>query len=79
MHCQVPLLSTELKYADVKTVFKKDVKTDKENYWPISILPTLSKKNLYEKLIYTRIYLYFDKVFQSCNVVSGQFLILSTA
>ena len=34
---------TALKYANVKPVFKKDDKTNKENYRPISILPTLSK------------------------------------
>ena len=42
-----------LKYADVKAIFKKDDKTDNENYWPISILPTLSK--VYERLIYNQI------------------------
>ena len=52
---------TALKYADVKPVFKKDDKTDTENYRPISILPTLSK--LYERLIYNQMYRYFDKLF----------------
>ena len=40
---------TTLKYAYVKPVFKKDDKTDKENYRLISILPTLTK--VYERLI----------------------------
>ena len=44
-----------------KPVFKKDDKTDKENYRPISILPTLSK--LCERLIYKQMYPYFDKLF----------------
>ena len=44
--------STALKYADVKPVFKKDNKTDKGNYRPISILPTLSK--VYEDLYITK-------------------------
>ena len=39
---------TALKYTDVKPVLKKDDKTDKENYRPISILPTLIK--VYERL-----------------------------
>ena len=39
---------TALKYADVEPVFKKDGKTDKEIYRPISILPNLSKA--YERL-----------------------------
>ena len=41
---------TALKYEDVKPAFKKDVKTDKENYRPISILPTLSTR--YMKDVY---------------------------
>ena len=32
-----------LKYADLIPVFKKDDKSDKSNYRPISILPNLSK------------------------------------
>ena len=32
-----------LKYADVTPVFKKDHKSDKSNYRPKSILPSLSK------------------------------------
>ena len=52
---------TALKYADVKPVFKKDDKTDKENYWPISVLSTLIK--VYERLTYNQMHLYFDKLF----------------
>ena len=52
---------TALKHADVKPVFKKDDKTDTENYRPISILPTLSK--VYERFVYNQIYRYFDKQF----------------
>ena len=39
----------QLKYADVKPVFKKDSRTDKKNYRPISILPNVSK--IYERCI----------------------------
>ena len=38
-----------LKYAFVKPVFKKDDKTGKESYRPVSILTTLSK--VYKRLI----------------------------
>ena len=54
---------TTLKDADVKTVFKKDEKADKENYRPISILPILSK--VCEKPIYNLMYPYFDKPFSN--------------
>ena len=42
--------STALKYADIRLVFKKDDKTDKKNYRPITILPNVSK--VYERLLY---------------------------
>ena len=44
-----------LKYADVTPVFKKDDKSDKSNYQPISILPNPSK--VYERIMQNRIYL----------------------
>ena len=37
---------------------KKDDKTDKDNYRPISIFPNLSK--VYERLLRKQIYLYFE-------------------
>ena len=52
---------TSMKYADVIPIHKKDDKTDKENYRPISILPNLSK--VYERLMYNQIYPYFDTLF----------------
>ena len=52
---------TSMKYADVIPIHKKDVKTDKENYRPISILPNLSK--VYERVMYNQIYPYFDTLF----------------
>ena len=39
-----------LKHADVIPVHKKEIKSDKVNYRPVSILPNLSK--IYEKLMY---------------------------
>ena len=41
---------TGMKYADVTPIDKKDDKTDKTNYCPISILPNLS--NVYERFLY---------------------------
>ena len=40
---------TDMKYANVTPIHKKDDKTDKTNYRPISILPNLSK--VYERLM----------------------------
>ena len=46
-----------MKYAEVTPIHKKDDKTDKENYCPISILPNLSK--VYDRVMYNQIYPYF--------------------
>ena len=53
--------STGMKYADVTPIHKKDDKTDKTNYRPISILPNLSK--VCERLMYNQISPYFDSAF----------------
>ena len=42
-------------------IYKKECKTEKSNYRPISILPNLSK--IYERLLYDQMYTYFDKFF----------------
>ena len=55
------IFPTVMKYADVTPIHKKDDKTDKTNYRPISILPNLSK--VYERLMYNQISPYFDSVF----------------
>ena len=47
-----------MKYADAWPAFKKDDKTDKENYRPISILLNLSEVN--ERLRYDQMYPFFD-------------------
>ena len=49
-----------LKKADITPVYKKKDKSDKENYRPVSILPTLSK--VYERCIYDQMYSYFDQI-----------------
>ena len=60
-----------LKYADVRPAFKKDDRTDKENYRPICILPNLSK--VYERLMYDQMYLFFDQIFSKlpCSFRKG--------
>ena len=50
-----------MKYADVLPIFKKNDKTDKENYSPISILPNLSK--LHKRLIYDHMYPFLYQIF----------------
>ena len=52
---------TGMKYADVTSIHRKDDKTDKTNYRPISILPNLSK--VYERLMYNQISPYFHPMF----------------
>ena len=47
--------------ADAKPVFKKNSRTDKENYRPVSILPNISK--IYERCLYKQLYDYFDVIF----------------
>ena len=51
----------QLKWADVKPVFKKNSRTDKENYRPVRILPNISK--IYERCLYTQLYDYFHVIF----------------
>ena len=50
----------EFKNADIIPVHKKKEKSDKNNYKPVNLLPNLSK--IYEKLIYSQLYDYFDKI-----------------
>ena len=53
----------ELKLADVSSLFKKDVKTFKGNYRPISVLPTVSK--VFERFMGTQISTYMSQ-YLSC-------------
>ena len=48
----------QLKYADVKPIFKKDSRTDKKNYRPIKILPNVSK--IYERFLNNQLEEYFQ-------------------
>ena len=61
----------QLKWVDVKPVFKKNSRTDKENYRPVSILPNISK--IYERCLYKQLYDYFDVIFSrnQCGFQKG--------
>ena len=48
-----------LKIADITPTHKKDERTTKSNYRPVSILPPVSK--IFERNMYDQIYLYIDK------------------
>ena len=49
-----------LKQADIKPVYKKDSRNEKENYRSLSILPNLSK--IYERCMYTQMKKYFGPI-----------------
>ena len=51
---------SDLKYANVSPLFKKDDNTNKENYRPISILPSISK--VFERLLFQQITSYVTDV-----------------
>ena len=63
--------STGMKYPEVTPIHKKDDKTDKESYCPISILYNLGK--VYEKRMYNQIYPFFHTVFSKfqCGFQNG--------
>ena len=52
-----------LKKADLTPCYKQDETTDKSNYRPISILPTVSK--LFERILDQQLYSYLNKHFSS--------------
>ena len=52
---------SSLKKADITPVYKKDEKFLKNNYRPVSILPSVSK--IYERCIYDQINNYFHPLF----------------
>ena len=49
-----------LKLANVTPVHKKGNRSEKDNFWPASILPNLSK--VFERCIYNQIAQFFDKI-----------------
>ena len=53
--------SSILKNANITPLFKKGFKRSKDNYRPVSILPTISK--IFEKLLSKQIIMYMDKFF----------------
>ena len=53
----------DFKQAEVRPFYKKDGRTDKSNYRPISILSNVSK--IYERSLCNQLYDYFDKNFFS--------------
>ena len=50
----------ELKQADIKPIYKKESRNEKENYRPVSILPNLSK--IFERCMYDQLKGHFDKL-----------------
>ena len=50
----------ELKQADIKSIYKKESRNEKENYRPVSILPNLSK--IFERCMYDQLKDHFDKL-----------------
>jgi len=50
-----------MKLANITPAFKKNDRTNKENYRPISILPNISK--VFEKCIYKQLAIYFETIF----------------
>ena len=57
----------EWKTARVTPVFKKGVKSDLNNYRPISVIPAVSK--VFEKIVYDQLYQYLNdnKLLSSCQ------------
>ena len=49
---------TEWKTARVTPMFKKGVKSDLNNYRPISVIPVVSK--VFEKIVYHQLYQYLN-------------------
>ena len=54
------VLADELKHADIKPIYKKESRNEKENYRPVSILLNLSK--FFEHFMYDQLNDYINKI-----------------
>ena len=64
LHCfEKGEFSCVSKHADVASVPKKRIKSDKANYRPFNILPNLYK--IYRKLMYHQLYEHFNSILSS--------------
>ena len=61
------IFPSDLKVTDVPPAFKKKSKTSKDNYRPISILPTISK--IYERCLHNQMQTYFDDILSKYQCV----------
>ena len=60
-------LPSEMKLADLTPVFKKDDRTNKEDYRPISVLSNLSK--VFERCLYNQLSEFFGRYFQNTKAL----------
>ena len=63
----------QLKYADVKPVFQKNSRTDKKNYRPMSVFPSISK--IYERCLNTQLKEYLRHYYVNINMVFGKLIV----
>ena len=63
------LFPSDLQYAYVTPPYKKDGSTNKENYRPISILPSISK--MFERLMFQQILSYISSSISPCGFRKG--------
>ena len=60
-----------LKRPEKEPTFKKDERSDKENYRPISFLPSYAVSKIYEKMLCDQLIGYFDSFFSQCGFRKG--------
>ena len=61
----------ELKQADIRPIYKKESRNEKEDYRPVSILPNLPK--IFERCMYDQLKDHFDKLLSKyqCGLRKG--------